>query len=76
MSGECDYCGNHALECECLTGESSFLICKRKKGKDMDKEIRKIEKNTKHVEKELKRLEKSDKKRDNLVELGKKAKKK
>ena len=42
----------------------------------MDKQIRKIEKDTKHVGKELKDLEKADKKRDKFVEAGKKALKK
>ena len=40
----------------------------------MDKKIRKIEKETKHVTKDLKDLEKADKKRDRLVDLGKKSK--
>lgn len=42
----------------------------------MDKKIRKIERETKHVGKELKSLEKADKKRDKLVDMGKKARKK
>lgn len=42
----------------------------------MDKEIRKIEKDTKKVGKELKGLEKADKKRDKVVAIGKKAMKK
>lgn len=42
----------------------------------MDKKIRKIEKETKHVNRELKGLEKADKKRDKLVDMGKKAKRK
>jgi hypothetical protein len=37
----------------------------------MDKEIRKIEKDTKKVGKELKSLEKADKKRDGYVDAGK-----
>ena len=41
----------------------------------MDKKIRKIERETKHVGKELKTLEKADKKRDKLVDKGRKAKK-
>jgi hypothetical protein len=46
----------------------------------MDKKIRKIEKDVKmgkkmQAEKELKSLEHEDKKRDKLVEMGKKAKK-
>ncbi len=40
----------------------------------MDKKIKAIEKTTAKVGKELKSLEKSDKKRDSLVDLGKKAK--
>jgi len=40
----------------------------------MDKQIRKIEKETKKAGKELKTLEKMDKKRDKLVDLGKKVK--
>lgn len=39
----------------------------------MDKQIRKIEKDTKKVGKELKHLEKADKKRDKVCEMGKKA---
>jgi hypothetical protein len=42
----------------------------------MDKEIRKIEKDTGKVKKELKHLEKADKKRDKFVSAGKKALKK
>ena len=42
----------------------------------MHKKIRKIEKETKRVGSELKTLEKADKKRDRLVDMGKKAKKK
>lgn len=42
----------------------------------MDKAIRKIEKETKKVSHDLKSLEKADKKRDKLVERGKKAKRK
>lgn len=42
----------------------------------MDKKIRKIEREAKHVEKDLKSLEKADKKRDRLVDAGKKALKK
>lgn len=42
----------------------------------MDKQIRKIEKDTKKVGKELKGLEVADKKRDKLVKAGKKALKK
>ena len=38
----------------------------------MDKQIRKIEKDTKKVSKELKSLEKLDKKRDPACDLGKK----
>lgn len=38
----------------------------------MDAKIRKIEKETKKTGKELKELEKMDKKRDHLVEEGKK----
>lgn len=38
----------------------------------MDKKIRKIEKEAKRVGKDLKSLEKADKKRDKLVEAGKK----
>jgi hypothetical protein len=38
----------------------------------MDKKIRKIEKDTKKVGKELKNLETADKKRDKLVDAGKK----
>ena len=37
----------------------------------MDAKIRKIEKETKHVERDLRKLEKEDKKRDKLVEAGK-----
>lgn len=37
----------------------------------MDKQIRKIEKETKHVEKDLKRLERADKKRDKVYDYGK-----
>jgi hypothetical protein len=40
----------------------------------MDAKIRKIERQEKAVGKELKSLEKADKKRDKLVEKGKKAK--
>ena len=40
----------------------------------MDKKIRKIERDTKKVSNELKGLEKADKKRDKLVEKGRKAK--
>ena len=40
---------------------------------NMDKEIRKIEKETKKVGKDLKSLEKADKKRDKVVKVGKKA---
>lgn len=39
----------------------------------MDKEIRKIEKESKKVGKDLKSLEKADKKRDRFVSAGKKA---
>lgn len=39
----------------------------------MDKEIRKIGKETKKVEKDLKHLESADKKRDKYVDAGKKA---
>lgn len=39
----------------------------------MDKKIRKIEHETKRVEKDLKSLEKADKKRDKIVEAGKKS---
>jgi len=42
----------------------------------LDRQIRKIEKETKRVEKDLKSLEKADKKRDRIVEIGKKALKK
>lgn len=42
----------------------------------MDKQIRKIEKKEKAVEKDLKRLELADKKRDKLVDAGKRAMKK
>jgi hypothetical protein len=42
----------------------------------MDKQIRKIEKDTKKVSKELKSLEKADKKRDPACDLGKKMMKK
>lgn len=38
----------------------------------MDKEIRKLEKDTKKVGKGLKRLEKEDKKRDRVCTLGQK----
>lgn len=38
----------------------------------MDRQIRKIEKDTKKVGRELKSLEKADKKRDKLVAKGKK----
>lgn len=38
----------------------------------MDKQIRKIEKDTKKVGKELKHLEKDDKKRDKACEAGEK----
>lgn len=36
----------------------------------MDKQIRKIEKETKHVGKDLKKLEKMDKKRDKVCDYG------
>lgn len=39
----------------------------------MDKQIRKIEKETGKVAKDLKHLETADKKRDKLVDAGKKA---
>jgi hypothetical protein len=39
----------------------------------MDKKIKQIEKDTKKVGGELKSLEKADKKRDKLVDAGKKA---
>ena len=39
----------------------------------MDKQIRKVEKETKKVGKDLKHLEVADKKRDKLVDAGKKA---
>jgi hypothetical protein len=39
----------------------------------MDKQIRKIEKDTAKVGKELKHLESADKKRDKFVDAGKKA---
>lgn len=39
----------------------------------MDKQIKKIEKGAKKVTKDLKYLEKEDKKRDKIVEMGKKA---
>lgn len=42
----------------------------------MDKQIRKAEKDLKKVGKELKGLEKADKKRDKLVDMGKKTLKK
>ena len=42
----------------------------------MDKQIRKIEKESKRVGKDLKHLEKEDKKRDKFVDAGKKAMKK
>jgi hypothetical protein len=42
----------------------------------MDKKIKKIEKGAKKVSHELKSLEKADKKRDKIVEMGKKAMKK
>ncbi len=42
----------------------------------MDEKIRKIEKESKRVGKDLKSLEKADKKRDHLVDAGKKAIKK
>jgi len=38
----------------------------------MDKQIRKIEKETKRVGKDLKHLEKADKKRDKFCDYGKK----
>jgi hypothetical protein len=41
----------------------------------MDKKIRKIEKEAKHVGKDLKSLEMADKKRDKIVDFGKKMKK-
>lgn len=41
----------------------------------MDKRIKAIEKEVKHTGKDLKSLEKADKKRDKLVERGRKAKK-
>lgn len=43
---------------------------------EMDKQIRKIEKETKKVGKDLKTLEKMDKKRDPACDLGKKMMKK
>jgi hypothetical protein len=43
---------------------------------DMDKQIRKIEKENKKEGKDLKHLEKMDKKRDKFVDAGKKAMKK
>jgi len=39
----------------------------------MDAKIRKIEREVKHTEKDLKSLEKADKKRDKIVDAGKKA---
>lgn len=42
----------------------------------MDKQIRKIERDTKKTEKELKTLEKMDKKRDPACDLGKEVMKK
>ena len=45
-------------------------------GIQMDKMIRKIEKDSGKVGKELKGLEKADKKRDKVVEIGEKAMKK
>jgi hypothetical protein len=36
----------------------------------MDKQIRKIEKETKHVGRDLKKLEKADKKRDKICDYG------
>ena len=42
----------------------------------MDAKIRKLEKEEKHIGKGLKSLEKADKKRDHLVDAGKKALKK
>lgn len=56
---------------------SGFMFAKKifEEGK-MDKQIRKIEKETKKVEKDLSHLEKADKKRDKFVDAGKKAMKK
>jgi len=56
---------------------SEFIISmyKPQENEDMDKQIRKIEKKEKAVAKDLKHLEKADKKRDKLVDMGKKAKK-
>lgn len=42
----------------------------------MDQKIRRVEKEVKNVGKDLKHLEKADKKRDKLVDMGKKAMKK
>lgn len=39
----------------------------------MDKQIRKIEKESKKIDRDLKHLEKEDKKRDKFVDAGKKA---
>lgn len=46
------------------------------KGVTMDKQIKKIEKETKKVEKDLKHLEKEDKKRDKVCDYGEKMMKK
>lgn len=48
----------------------------KRKGKQMDKQIRKLEKEEKKVGKGLKHLEKADKKRDKMCEMGAKAMKK
>lgn len=45
-------------------------------GDEMDKQIRKIEKNVKKTGKELKSLEKADKKRDPACDMGEKMMKK
>ena len=39
----------------------------------MDAKIRKLERGVKHTEKDLKSLERADKKRDKLVDKGRKA---
>lgn len=53
--------------------EASFIYTLGfKRGNQMDKQIRKIEKESKKVGKDLKHLEKADKKRDKACKMGEK----
>lgn len=80
LEGHRDICGKERKEENVERDINAFFdalqtIYKESENK-MDKEIRKIEKETKKVGKDLKGLEKADKKRDKIVAVGKKTMKK